>query len=103
MPARFFQAGNLEGNMRYISNGQFLGPVAAGLYLGSPSRLGFTNQVNLSASLTEPGTREVKIARAGNFLHVKHLAVKTAGALNIFDDQSRVIQSANLHRRILLS
>src|SRR2546429_9159525 len=57
VPARFFQAGNLEGNMRCIANGQFLGPVAAGLYLGSPSSLGFTNQVDLSAPLPEQGPR----------------------------------------------
>jgi len=76
--ACFFQVGDFESNMRTVANGQFTGAIPPRLHLGSTSRLSFADQVYLGTSLTESGTREGKIARAGNFLHAKYLAIKTA-------------------------
>src|SRR5271157_3101470 len=100
--ASFFQVCDLEGEMRNVANREFIGVVSSGLYLGSPSRFSFANQVYFSTPLTKPGAREVKIAWAGNFLHAEHLNIKAPRAFYIFDEQCRVIQSANLHWHTLL-
>jgi hypothetical protein len=100
--ASFFQVRDLECEMRDVANREFFGAVSTGLYLGSASRFIFANQVYLSASPTKPGAREVKTARARNFLHAENLNIKAPRALYIFDKQRYVVQFANLHRHILL-
>ena len=77
VPLRLLQVVYLEGNVSAIAAGLLISAIA-GLYLGSPARLGLTDQVKFGAALTEPGAREVEIARAGNLLHAQYLAIKTA-------------------------
>jgi hypothetical protein len=56
----------------------------------------------LSASLTEPGAREVKTTRTWDFFHAENLNIEAPGAVYIFDEQRRMIQFANLHKHTLL-
>src|SRR5215467_3226304 len=102
MLAGFFQVSDLEGDMSTMTRSKFIGAVSPWMHLSCTTRFFFADQVYLSISPTEPGTWEVKIARTGDFLHAEYLAVKTSRPLNIFDEQSSMIQAANLHRCVLL-
>ncbi len=76
--ACLLQVGDLEGDVRSITNRKFIRAIPPRVHLGNTSRFSFADQVYLSVLFTEPGTGEGKIARSGNFFHSKYLAIKTA-------------------------
>jgi hypothetical protein len=92
-----FKIGDLKSDMSGMTTREFIGLKATGLQLRGTPRLVFSDNMNFGIARPKPGTREIEIAGSWNFLYTKHLAIKIARAIHIFDKQCSVTEAANFY------